>query len=105
VASLDATIAKLKAAKPPADNRPAANSDNSNKTDQNDAGLTPRDRADVEKAVADLPGFNNLSADKQETLIGMLEKGECVTDSLKAAYGHVSPISLRSLFRDLGGRC
>jgi DNA repair exonuclease SbcCD ATPase subunit len=105
VASLNATIAKLKTAKPPADNKPVANDANSGNADQSDAGLTPRDRADVEKAVADLPGFNNLSADKQETLIGMLEKGECVTDSLKAAYGHVSPISLRSLFRDLGGRC
>jgi septal ring factor EnvC (AmiA/AmiB activator) len=103
ITSLDATIASLKAAAAPAEDKPATNDTNTN--DQNDAGLSPRDRTDVEKAVGDLPGFDNLGADKQQTLIGMLEKGECVTDSLKAAYGHVSPIALRSLFRDLGGRC
>ena len=35
----------------------------------------------------------------------MLERGECVTDSLKAAYGHVPAVALRNLFRDLGGKC
>lgn len=105
IASLKATIAKLKAATAPAENKPVATNNGEDNGEQNDNGLTPRNRGDVEKAVADLPGYGNLSPDKQETLVSMLEKGECVTDSLKAAYGHVSPISLRSLFRDLGGGC
>jgi chromosome segregation ATPase len=103
VASLNAAIAKLKAAAAPADNKPVVTDDSQDDNGQN--GLTPRNHGDVEKAVADLPGYDTLSADKQETLVGMLEKGECVTDSLKAAYGHVSPISLSRLFRDLGGHC
>jgi chromosome segregation ATPase len=103
VASLNAAIAKLKAATAPVEDKPVTSNDSQDKNDQ--GGLTPRNRGDVEKAVADLPGYDNLSSDKQETLIGMLEKGECVTDSLKAAYGHVSPISLSRLFRDLGGHC
>jgi chromosome segregation ATPase len=103
VVSLNATITKLEAAAAPSKDKPA--DDNQQSDSQGEAGLTPRDRGEVEKAVADLPGYDNLSSDKQETLISMLEKGECVTDSLKAAYGHVSPISLRSLFRDLGGHC
>lgn len=77
----------------PADDKPA------------DTGMKPRDRDDVEKAVGDLPGFDNLSDAKQQTLVGMLEKGECVTTSLKAAYGHVPAVALRNLIRELGGRC
>ncbi|MDB5525190.1 MAG: hypothetical protein JWM58_2953 [Rhizobium sp.] len=103
VATLNATISDLKRATSPVENEPDANDNQDNAPI--DSGLTPRDRDDVEKAVEDLPGYGNLSRGKQEALVGMLEKGECVTDSLKAAYGHVSPISLRSLFRELGGRC
>lgn len=106
VAALTAAIAELKAAATSSGkDKPSSNDVSRTDPDQTDNGLTPRDRGDVEKAVADLPGYAGLSADKQKTLIDMLERGECVTDSLKAAYGHVSPISLRSLFRDLGGRC
>ena len=110
VISLNAAVESLKDVKPPAESKPSTSDANQNDANQNDegqsnAGLTPRDRQDVEKAVEDLPGYGKLGSDKQDTLINMLEKGECVTDSLKAAYGHVSPISLRSLFRDLGGRC
>jgi chromosome segregation ATPase len=104
IVSLDAAITKLKA-DAAARTNPVVTNDGQDAADQGQAGLTPRDRGAVEKAVADLPGYDNLSADRQATLVGMLEKGECVTDSLKAAYGHVSPISLRSLFRDLGGSC
>jgi DNA repair exonuclease SbcCD ATPase subunit len=96
VASLKAAVDAAKSPTTPTDDQPVANDNN---------GLTPRDRGDVEDAVEDLPGYGNLSRDKQETLMGMLERGECVTDSLKAAYGHVSPVSVRNLFRKLGGRC
>jgi predicted nuclease with TOPRIM domain len=68
-------------------------------------GLKARDRDEVEQAVADLPGFDNLSDAKQQNLVAMLEKGECVTTSLKAAYGHVPAVALRNLIRELGGRC
>jgi chromosome segregation ATPase len=108
VAALKTEIADLKASKPPVAEKPADQPDDEPAADQPadaDAGLTPRDRGEVERAVADLPGFDRLSPDKQETLVSMLERGECVTDSLKAAYGHVSAVSLRNLFRDLGGRC
>jgi chromosome segregation ATPase len=102
VASLKDMVAALKAKTPPANDQTPSNTTNAG---QEDVGLTPRNSDDVHKAVADLPGFDSLAPDKQTMLIDMLVKGACVTDALKAAYGHVSPISLRSLFRDLGGSC
>jgi chromosome segregation ATPase len=96
--ALNAQLAKATPTKPgdgaqPADGRPDT------------GGMTPRDSDDVEKAVADLPGFGNLTEASQLTLVTMLERGECVTSSLKAAYGHVPAVALRNLIRELGGRC
>lgn len=102
VASLKDTVAALKTKTPPANDQTPNNSTDNG---QDNSGLTPRNSDDVQKAVADLPGFDGLTPDKQALLTNMLVKGACVTDSLKAAYGHVSPISLRSLFRNLGGSC
>lgn len=99
VDALKAEVDKLTAVKPPLDEplivpeKPA------------DDGLTPRQRDDVEQAVEDLPGFARLSNARQQLLIDMLERGECVTTSLKAAYGHVPAVALRNLLRELGGGC
>ena len=70
-----------------------------------DNGKTPRDRAAVEQAVADMPGFSNLSEARQQKLVDMLESGECVATSLKATYGRVPAVALRNLLRELGGAC
>jgi DNA repair exonuclease SbcCD ATPase subunit len=101
VATLKATVAKLKDAGKPENVKPTSDG----KSGQVDAQATPRDRADVDKALADMPGYDELSADKQAMLADSLVRGDCVTDALKAAYGHVSPVALRSLFRNLGGGC
>jgi chromosome segregation ATPase len=96
--ALKAQLAKATPAKSADDATPSE--------DQLDAGgMTPRDRDDVEKAVDDLPGFGSLSDARQQTLVTMLQRGECVTSSLKAAYGHVPAVALRNLIRELGGRC
>jgi chromosome segregation ATPase len=96
--ALKAQLAKATPAKSADDATPSE--------DQPDAGgMTPRDHDDVEKAVEDLPGFDGLTDARQQTLVTMLQRGECVTSSLKAAYGHVPAVALRNLIRELGGRC
>lgn len=104
LASAEKELAALRGRADDTDMRPADGDKGSN-DEPADSSLTPRNRDAVERAVADLPGYDALPSGKRQMLLDMLERGECVTDSLKAAYGHVSPIALRSLFRDLGGRC
>ncbi|MBL0372900.1 hypothetical protein JJB09_12770 [Rhizobium sp. KVB221] len=70
-----------------------------------DSGSGRRDPEAVRAAVQDLPGFGKLSADKQDNLVNMLERGECVTDSLRATYGNVPRVPLRNLIRDLASSC
>jgi len=100
VATLKAEITRLSAVKSPVDDTPPPVDDT-----PADDGKTPRDRDDVERAVADMPGYSSLSEARQQTLVDMLESGECVATSLKATYGRVPAVALRNLLRELGGAC
>ena len=97
-AGLRQTIASLQArqAKPRDDTPPT----------RNDGGdPNTRDAGAVKEALADMPGYSRLTADKQLELSSRLENGECVADALKAALGRVPAVALRNLIRDLGSKC
>ena len=73
---------------------------------QNDDNASMRRDGDaVRAALADMPGFDRLSAGKKGELARRLEDGECVADALKATLGRVPAIALRNLIRDLGSKC
>ncbi|MBB1247677.1 hypothetical protein [Rhizobium sp. G21] len=65
----------------------------------------PRNPEDVQSALEDMPGYDNLSPAKQKTLLQLLSDGQCVTDALKSVYGRVPAAALRNLLRDLRGAC
>ncbi|WP_137153626.1 hypothetical protein [Rhizobium sp. FKL33] len=65
----------------------------------------PRDPDDVQNALVDMPGYDNMSPAKQKKLFELLSDGQCVTDALKSVYGRVPAAALRNLLRDLGGAC
>lgn len=97
-AGLRQTIANLQA-------KPTEPENDTPTTPDDSGGATTRDADVVREALADMPGFSRLTAEKQVELAGRLENGECVADALKAALGRVPAIALRNLIRDLGSKC
>lgn len=65
----------------------------------------PRDVDEVRSALANMPGYDTLSAGKQKKLVQLLRDGQCVSDALKSVYGRAPAAALRSLMRDLRGAC
>ncbi len=68
--------------------------------------LSPtRSSAAVERALANMPGLERLSNDRQDTLRVKLIDGACVTDALASVFDRVPVLALRSLIRDLKSPC
>ncbi len=67
--------------------------------------LTVRNVDDVTNALARMPNFDRLNAQKQALLKEKLMEGACVTDALEAVFERVPVIALRNLIRDLKSPC
>ncbi|MFM2279896.1 MAG: hypothetical protein RLZZ444_2127 [Pseudomonadota bacterium] len=114
IAALNAQIKKLRATNADLQaqidrlDRPLVSPNDDTKNDEpkdNPVATGPREPDTVDSALSRMPGFSRLSDAKQARLRDGLERGGCVTDSLKLVYKQVPPLALISLMRDLDSDC